>query len=222
VIRQRRSAQAMDGRTPLARDRFYAMLARLVPALCSVPWDALGPPVLAHLGLFVHRVEGLDPGLYMLVRDPLEEPGLRAAIRPDAAWRRPPGCPQPLALYLLRAGDLQSLAARVSCDQELAGDGAFSAGMLVAFDRALASWGAPVYRRLFWETGMVGQVLYLEAEAAGLRGTGIGCFYDDPVHAVFGLADTRYQSLYHFTVGGPVDDPRLAEIPAYAHLDADR
>ncbi len=35
--------------------------------------------------------------------------------------------------------------------------------------------------------GVIGQVLYLEAEAAGARATGIGCFYDDPVHDVLGL-----------------------------------
>ena len=32
-------------------------------------------------------------------------------------------------------------------------------------------------------------MLYLEAEAAGARATGIGCFYDDPVHEVLGIAD---------------------------------
>ncbi len=43
------------------------------------------------------------------------------------------------------------------------------------------------YRHLFWESGVVGQALYLEAEAAGARATGIGCFYDDPVHDTLGL-----------------------------------
>ena len=33
---------------------------------------------------------------------------------------------------------------------------------------------------------MIGQVLYLEAEAAGARATGIGCFYDDAVHDCWG------------------------------------
>ena len=68
---------------------------------------------------------------------------------------------------------------------------------------------------------MVGQVLYLEAEAAGLRGTGIGCFFDDGVHRLLGLdtaADAPWQDLYHFTVGGPVEDQRLTTEPAYAHL----
>ena len=44
---------------------------------------------------------------------------------------------------------------------------------------------------------MVGQVLYLEAEAQGARGTGIGCFFDDAVHDILGLKDNTYQSLYH-------------------------
>ena len=61
----------------------------------------------------------------------------------------------------------------------------------------------------------MGQLLYLEAEAAGLRGTGIGCFFDDEVHKAIGLVDQRWQSLYHFTVGGAVDDPRLTTHPGY-------
>jgi hypothetical protein len=75
--------------------------------------------------------------------------------------------------------------------------------------------GAWFYRRLFWEAGAVGQVLYLEAEAHGVRATGIGCYFDDPVHQALGLGDATFQSLYHFTVGGPVDDPRLTTLPPY-------
>ena len=62
---------------------------------------------------------------------------------------------------------------------------------------------------------MIGQILYLEAEAAGIRSTGIGCFFDDPVHDLFGFKDGTYQSLYHFTVGGPVEDTRLTTLPPY-------
>ena len=75
-----------------------------------------------------------------------------------------------------------------------------------------------LYRQLFWETGLLGQILYLEAEAAGVRGAGIGCFFDDAMHQVLGIADLSLQSLYHFTVGGPVEDRRLQTLPPYAHL----
>ena len=60
--------------------------------------------------------------------------------------------------------------------------------------RSLEEFGPAFYRHLFWESGVVGQVLYLEAEAAGARGTGIGCFYDDPVHDVLGLTGTPFRA----------------------------
>jgi len=65
---------------------------------------------------------------------------------------------------------------------------------------------------------MIGQVLYLEAEAAGVRGTGIGCFFDDGVHDMLGLQNNDLQSLYHFTVGSPLTDDRLQTLPPYADL----
>ncbi|HSE60582.1 MAG TPA: hypothetical protein VLA99_17905, partial [Nitrospiraceae bacterium] len=83
------------------------------------------------------------------------------------------------------------------------------------FEEPLQTIGPWVYPRLYWECGVIGQVLYLEAEAAGVRATGIGCFFDDPVHEVFGLKDRTFQSLYHFTVGGPVEDHRLTTLPPY-------
>jgi hypothetical protein len=104
----------------------------------------------------------------------------------------------------------------VSCDQEIAGAGAFSLGMLAELESATEAHGAWAYRTLFWESGMIGQVLYLEAEAAGTRATGIGCFFDDPVHELLGLEGPAFQSLYHFTVGGAVDDARLTTRPGYA------
>jgi len=124
----------------------------------------------------------------------------------------------PLRLYRLFAEDVCRAAKTISCQQEIAGDGAFSVAMLAHFDSALTEYGAGFYPRLFWETGLIGQVLYLEAEAAGVRGTGIGCFFDDLMHDLLGISDQTWQSLYHFTVGGPVEDTRLKTIAPYAHL----
>ena len=90
--------------------------------------------------------------------------------------------------------------------------------MIAEFEGRLQDDGAHCYPRLFWEAGLLGQVLYLEAEAAGVRGTGIGCFFDDPVHEIVGIKERSFQSLYHFTIGGPVEDGRLMTLPAYHHL----
>jgi SagB-type dehydrogenase family enzyme len=215
IIQQRRSAVAFDGETGIGRDTFYRMLSLVAPALNPVPWDALAGSPCVHLGLFVHRVDGISPGLYCLARDAGAGAALRAAMTQGFVWKSPEGCPGGLSLFLLHAGDYRRTAATVSCAQEIASDGAFSLGMIAEFEETVRRRGPWYYRRLFWECGMIGQVLYLEAEAAGVRGTGIGCYFDDPVHELFGLTDRRFQSLYHFTVGGPVDDPRLTTLPAY-------
>lgn len=221
VILGRRSAVSMDASTAISAATFFRMLARLVPTRDgrSMPWDSVPWRPRIHLGLFVHRVNDIPPGLYALARDPEKIDALRHAMRPDFLWKRPAACPDGLPLYLLKEGDCRRLAASVSCGQDIAGDGAFSLGMLAEYMDSLMILGAGFYRNLFWEAGLVGQVLYLEAEEAGIRSTGIGCYFDDSVHQVFGISSRDWQSFYHFTVGGPVEDTRLTTLPAYSLED---
>ncbi|MFT7462038.1 MAG: SagB-type dehydrogenase family enzyme [Pseudohongiellaceae bacterium] len=215
ILRQRRSATAFNGTTGMTRDGFYELLSRLLPLRSAVPWDAQTWPTFVHLGLYVHRVAELPPGRYALVREPSQLDALRASMDSSFSWTRPEGCPDSLPLYALNEDNVTRQATGVSCGQEIAGDSVFSLGMLAQFDKPLQRYGAALYPMLFWETGMIGQVLYLEAEAIGLRGTGIGCFFDNPVHRDFGLQDQSFQSLYHFTIGGAVNDERLSTEAAY-------
>jgi SagB-type dehydrogenase family enzyme len=211
LLLQRRSALAFDERSSIDRATFIDMLSRTMPG-ARAPWGTPWWTPRVHLAVFVHRVDNVTPGLYALVRDPDVVDRLRAACRPDFLWER---ADDGLPLWLLAPADVRLLSARLCCDQDIAADGFFSAGMLADFDASLQTFGPSFYRHLFWETGMVGQVLYLEAEAAGARGTGIGCFYDDPVHGVLGLTGHAFQSLYHFTVGRAVEDRRLTVEPGY-------
>jgi SagB-type dehydrogenase family enzyme len=217
IILQRRSCLALDGVSTLPRETFFRMLARTIPA-SHPPWDAIYWRARIHLLLFIHRVVGLRPGVYVLVRDATKTDLLKATIRAEFVWQTPAGMPAELPLYLLREADCRKTARVLSCDQDIAGDGFFSLGMLAEFADPIQSQGAWFYRNLFWEAGVIGQVLYLEAEAAGARSTGIGCFFDDPVHDVLGLKGNRFQSLYHFTVGIPVEDHRLQSWPAYREV----
>ena len=215
VLLGRRSAVALDGRSSIDLERFVFMLRRLLPG-GRPPFDALWWEPRLHLVLFVHRVTGLDPGIYVLARTDDAVATLQRALHADFAWIRPAGVPDDLPLFLLAHLDARQIARQLSCAQDIAADGFFTLGMLAEFDGALAAAGPSAYRRLFWEAGAIGQALYLEAEAAGARGTGIGCFFDDGVHELLGITDHRLQSLYHFTVGIPVDDSRLTTHPGYA------
>jgi hypothetical protein len=212
IILQRRSAVAFDGRSRIDRSTFSDMLSRVMPDGGAAPWSVLWWTPRIHLALFVHRVDGVAPGVYLLARAPEALDRLRSACGRDFLWER---ADDDLPLLCLARGECRVLAKRLSCDQDIAADGFFSLGMIADFDASLGAHGPSFYRNLFWESGVVGQVLYLEAEAAGARSTGIGCFYDDPVHDVLGLQGHAFQSLYHFTVGMPVEDRRLTTEPGY-------
>src|SRR5207248_5944949 len=76
IIHQRRSLLACDGRTSIPAERFYRMLGRVMPrveldlARRPMPWDAIPWEPAIHFVLFVHRVAGIEPGLYAMARDP--------------------------------------------------------------------------------------------------------------------------------------------------------
>jgi SagB-type dehydrogenase family enzyme len=218
IIRQRRSAQAFDGVTAIGAKALFRMLDATLPRAGTPPFDAFPWPPRVHLALFVHRVTGLPPGLYLFCRTEAAAERLHCIKKEDYGWEPAEQCPDHFRLFRLIRADTRQAARALSCHQDIASDGAFSLGMLAEFDVVLKEQGPWAYRRLFWETGLIGQALYLEAEAAGVRGTGIGCFFDDPMHELLGLSGTEFQNLYHFTVGGPIVDTRLETLPPYGHL----
>lgn len=215
MIRQRRSAVAMDEETRISRDTFYRILQRTLPVPGDMPFSTLPWRPHIHLAIFVHRVDDLPSGLYFLVRDLAQRTALETALTQADPWQRPLGCPEQLALFQLIEGKTDEAARQISCFQEIASEGCFSLGMIAEYEEPLQQYGPWFYPRLYWEAGVIGQVLYLEAEAAGIRSTGIGCYFDDSMHEVLGLKDRKYQDLYHFTLGGPVEDTRLTTLPPY-------
>lgn len=223
LIRQRRSGQRFDPRHTLPRADFYRILDATLPRP-RAPFQTQEADPAIHLLLFVLRVEGIPAGLYLLPRTPGAQvptciPHTPTAPRPLAHIA--PDCPPHLGMIQLAEPgrqEIQRLARALSCHQDIAATGAFSLGMVADFG-ALATDG-PAYRSLLREAGLVGQVLYLEAEAAGVRGTGIGCFFDEPVRQTFGLGNS-WHSVYHFTVGLPVIDTRIETGPPYPQHQQD-
>ncbi|MGE4531844.1 MAG: nitroreductase family protein [Acidithiobacillus sp.] len=217
LIRRRRSAQRFDPETVMAADDFFTLLDALLPR-SALPWDVWPFTPRIHPIFFVHRVEGLNCGLYALPRTAEGGPVLRLALHPDFSWETVPGAPIHLPLRRLYSGDVRSIARTLSCHQAIAGDSCFAVAFLAEYADPLKS-GAWHYRLLYQEAGLLGQILYLEAESLGLNSTGIGCFFDDAVQEILGIKDNHLQSLYHFTVGHALTDTRISTLPPYAHRE---
>ena len=176
VSRRRRSALDFIGGEPALS------LAQLTTLLQC----ATQPPVEhVQLYVYVHRVDGLQAGVY----------------RYNAADG---------GLELLKSGDQRVAAAGLSLGQDLAGNSCVTFSMIADLARATAEYGDRGYRYVHFEAGAIGQRLYLAAEALGLRATGIGAFFDNQVHGYLGLTGDERQVVYHFAIGYPVADHRLA------------
>jgi SagB-type dehydrogenase family enzyme len=137
-----------------------------------------------QLYLYVHRVDGLDPGVYRF-------------------W------PGSSTLEKIKSGDQRVAAAGLSLGQDLAGNACVAFSMIADLERAVRAHGERGYRDVHFEAGAIGQRLYLAAESLGLGATGIGAFYDEDVHRYLMLSPGQGQVVYHFAIGYPVPDPRL-------------
>ena len=149
-----------------------------------------------QLHLYVHRIDGLDPGVYRY-------------------W------PETAGLECIRRGDQRVAAAGLSLGQDLAGNACVAFSMIGDLERAVRAQcayyscanGDRGYRYVFFEAGAIGHRLYLAAEALGLGATGIGAFYDEEVHRYLNLSPGQGQVVYHFAIGYPVPDFRLGVCP---------
>lgn len=218
IIRKRRSAQGYDRvRSQMSLDAFRQIMWAVLPS-AGCPFDVLPLETNVDLILFVHQVAGLESGLYCLLRNPSHLDHLKSSLKYGFDWQQPMS---DLSLYHLQGGNFRATAEMISCQQAIAGDSAFSLAMLARFAPLLT--GAPWrYPPLYWETGLIGQILYLEAEANDHQGTGIGCFFDDLMHDLLGIEDYAWQDLYHFTIGRALVDERIQTMPPYYHLEAAR
>ena len=218
LIRQRRSAQRFDARARMPLAQLWRLLRALHPA--RLPFDAGPDQPRVHVLLFAHRVDGLAPGAYLLPRSDAGRELLGRSLPATLDLTSVPDAPVDAPLLRLAenpalAGTLRTL----NCHQALGADAILGFALLAEFNPLP---DATAYRQRLQEAGLIGQVLYLEAEAMDLRGTGIGCFFDDALHQLIGLpepaASAPLQSVYHFTVGLPLTDARIATEPPYAHL----
>ncbi len=182
VARRRRSALNFLGGT---HSMSLAQLSAIL-SVASRPFssDFAGARFI-QLYLYAHRVDGLQPGVYRL-------------------W---PDCAE---LEQIRSGDQRVPAAGLSLGQDLAGNACVAFSMIGDLDRAARAHGDRGYRYVHFEAGAIGHRLYLAAEAFGLAATGIGAFYDEEVHRYLNLTSKQGQVVYHFAIGYPVPDPRLA------------
>ena len=200
LARRRRTALAF-ARNTTTRVAFFEILNAILDEARRFVGVQASP-----LLVFVHGVDEIESGTYLV--NPGELLSRVPAAR-EVSW--------PHEAYLISAGDVRAATAAAACHQAIAGDAAFVVAFLADMGAVFEPPSPYMYPRLFWQAGALGQRLYLAATARGLGASGIGCFFDDAVHAFLSLEDQRFQALYLVAVGAALPDERLlAEDPFVA------
>ncbi|WP_024790701.1 MULTISPECIES: SagB/ThcOx family dehydrogenase [unclassified Lebetimonas] len=131
--------------------------------------------------IFVNRVDGIEEGIYYFSRKENK-------------------------LTNLHKGDFSEASKFANCIQDLGKDSTFTINMVSPKPKKEYE-----YKLLNFEAGIIGEVLYLEAEAKNLRGCGIGCFFDNLITEEI-LNNVNYLALYGFSVGSPKADERIIKL----------
>lgn len=181
IVRTRRSALDFRGGGEAIS---LSQLATLLSSTREPLFADFAVTRFVHLYVYVHRVEGLAPGVYRY-------------------W------PEHAELERIKEGDQRLPAAALSLGQDLAGNACLAFSMIGDFENAARNFGDRGYRYVHFEAGAIGQRMYLASEALGLRATGIGAFFDEEVNRYLGLTPELGQVVYHFAIGYPIPDPRL-------------
>jgi SagB-type dehydrogenase family enzyme len=129
--------------------------------------------------LVVHRVEGIDPGIYHY-----------AVIEH--------------ALEQLRQGDFRMEAAAAALDQEIA----YRAGVVFVwtaiFARSKWKYRQRAYRYVYLDAGHIAQNVALAAVALDLGSCQVAALYDDEVNELLGVDGVEESAVYMTVVGKPM------------------
>lgn len=180
AMTQRRSQRTYNPRSLLSLEQLSQILSLAQGitwkerAFRTVPSSGALYPL--ELYPIVHRVQGLEPGLY------------HHAI-------------QHHQLELLKPGDLRQPLIRAGLNQDFLGEANVCFVVSGIFQRTRWKYHERTYRYVLMEAGHLGQNLYLAATALGLGVCGIGAFFDEPLNQLLDIDGVEEAALYLVTLG---------------------
>jgi SagB-type dehydrogenase family enzyme len=161
--------------------------------LRSAPSAGALYPIEAYL--LIHRVEGLEPGLYhyAVLEHALRVEGLEPGLYHYAVLEH--------ALELLHAGDLRGEIVKHGLMQEFLGQANLVIVFTAIFQRLRWKYQERSYRYALIEAGHLGQNLYLAGTSMGLGACAVGAFLDEDLNALLGVDGQEEAAIYMLAAG---------------------
>jgi len=172
----RRSTRAYSAE-PFLKEELGAVLAFSYQFMAENRLFLHFDPSLVSTYAVIHRVLGVDPGVYYYA-------------------------PVSQELRAIQLGDFRQQTWHFCLGQELGRDAAAIILHVTHLPRAIERYGDRVYRYLHLDAGHLGERMNLAAVRLGLGASGIGGFFDDEINGLLGLSLDQIV-IYVTTLGRP-------------------
>jgi SagB-type dehydrogenase family enzyme len=184
TIATRRSTRAFATGSPIAIDELSRLLFLAGGTTADLQGNARraapssGALYPIEIYPVVHRVEGIEPGVY------------HYAVRDHA-------------LELVRRGDFRTAVVEQSIAQEFLGECGVVLFLTMIMQRMRPRYQDRSYRYGLLEAGHVGENAYLAATSMGLGACGVGAFMDDAINDMLGVDGVEEAVVYMVAAGRP-------------------
>jgi SagB-type dehydrogenase family enzyme len=182
TIAMRRSVRAYATDSPMTLDELSRLLYLAAGTTADLQGNARrsapssGALYPIEVYPVVHRVDGLEPGVY------------HYAVRDHA-------------LELVRAGDFRTAVVEQSIAQEFLGECGVVLFLTMIMQRMRPRYQDRSYRYGLLEAGHIGENAYLAATSMGLGACGVGAFMDDAINEMLGVDGVEEAVVYMLAAG---------------------
>lgn len=182
TIATRRSTRAYATESPMTLDELSRLLYLAGGTTADLQGNARraapssGALYPIELYAVVHRVDGLEPGVY------------HYAVRDHALER-------------VRPGDFRAAVVEQSIAQEFLGECGVVLFLTMIMQRMRPRYQDRSYRYGLLEAGHVGENVYLAATSMGLGACGVGAFMDDAINDMLGVDGVEEAVVYMLAAG---------------------
>lgn len=204
-ILERRRVQSFEQSTQFDKtyimpyETFEQILQSLVTTLLHLRYEWLPWRESLQFAIFIHRVAGIKPGLYVLFLNDKQMTSFRSQCKIKFKWKET--IPR-YRLFLLYEAPLDEMISDICIADPFIKDSCLTMSFVTSFKPFISTYGVSMYQRLFWEAGLVAELIRLECRLEKLDTVGHPFFYEQLFERIMGISHyEEYMNTYHLSIG---------------------
>lgn len=152
-----------------------------------------------QFAFFINRVEGLQPGLYLLFLNDKQITSFRSQCKVTFNWTK---VSKEYQFYSLFEAPLNEMISDICLNDPFVKNSALTVSFINSFKPFITTFGVSMYQRLFWEAGMLAELIRLESRLEKVDAVSHPFYYESLFEKVMGISHHEdFMNTYHLSIG---------------------